>query len=335
MKRDITPLIQKIHQIVDSHKLSLGAYARWTIDNGKGRHMGINEYGCADAANILYTIGAFPRDMEERKEWIRVLQSLQDPDTGLYTEATHYQLHTTAHCAGALELFDAAPKYRLAALDPYRTKEGLYEFLEHLEWEEDPWDASHKGAGIYAALYNCDELTPEWADWYFSWLWEEADPKSGFWRKGYALNGVQQDFHHLAGTFHYLFNHEHAKMPIHYPERMIDSCLEMYHGDTDAIRPETFGKTIGFSEIDWVFCITRALRKCGYRYAECKETLTGFAEKYLDYLMTPNPDTDRRMDDLHALFGTVCCLAELQSFLPGSIITEKPLKLVLDRRPFI
>ena len=40
-------------------------------------------------------------------------------------------------------------------------------------------------------------------------------------------------------------------------------------------------------------------------------------------------------NDLHSVFGTVCCLAELQRALRGSIITEKPLKLVLDRRPFI
>jgi len=51
--------------------------------------------------------------------------------------------------------------------------------------------------------------------------------------------------------------------------------------------------------------------------------------------MSLDPDTDERMDDLHALFGAVCCVAELQRFLPGSVITEKPLKLVLDRRPFI
>lgn len=38
---------------------------------------------------------------------------------------------------------------------------------------------------------------------------------------------------------------------------------------------------------------------------------------------------------LHMLFGSVCALAELQTALPGKIITEKPLRLVLDRRPFV
>jgi hypothetical protein len=40
-------------------------------------------------------------------------------------------------------------------------------------------------------------------------------------------------------------------------------------------------------------------------------------------------------NDLHQLFGALCALAELQTALPGQIRTNKPLRLVLDRRPFI
>lgn len=46
--------------------------------------MGLNEYGCADAVNILYTINEFPRDFESRRKHIEVLQSLQNPETGLF-----------------------------------------------------------------------------------------------------------------------------------------------------------------------------------------------------------------------------------------------------------
>ena len=44
---------------------------------------------------------------------------------------------------------------------------------------------------------------------------------------------------------------------------------------------------------------------------------------------------DVTFNDLHCLFGSTCCLAELQSALPGKLISSKPLRLVLDRRPFI
>ena len=87
--------------------------------------------------------------------------------------------------------------------------------------------------------------------------------------------------------------------------------------------------------IDWVYCVTRVLRQCNHRFEECVEAVTDFADKNLHYLMGLDPETDAGMDDLHMLFGAVCCIAELQRFLPGSVITEKPLKLVLDRRPFI
>jgi hypothetical protein len=60
-----------------------------------------------------------------------------------------------------------------------------------------------------------------------------------------------------------------------------------------------------------------------------------FAVKYVDYLNSVDITTDEGWNDLHALFGTVCCLSELQLALPGEIFTTKPLKNVLDRRPFI
>ena len=44
---------------------------------------------------------------------------------------------------------------------------------------------------------------------------------------------------------------------------------------------------------------------------------------------------DARLNDLHMLFGALCCLAELQQALPGRLGTGRPLKLVPDRRPFI
>ena len=45
--------------------------------------------------------------------------------------------------------------------------------------------------------------------------------------------------------------------------------------------------------------------------------------------------SDPGFDDLHALFGAMCCLAELQQAIPGLIKTERPLKNVLDHRPFV
>lgn len=333
MKKDINQLIARVKSVLRRHEIRPGAYARWGWnDENNSRDMGVNEYGCADAANILYTIGEFPKKPEERKNWIETLQGLQHADSGLFVEPTHHPIHTTAHCIAALELFDAEIKYELKALEKYKSKNALYELLEGLAWDSSPWNNSHIGAGIYAAMNLAKEASPEWNKWYFDWLWEEADAQTGLWRKGFVKEGNAPIFEHMASSFHYVFNHAYARMPLRYPQQMIDTCLAMYkRGDL----PGYFGHTPGFLEIDWVYCITRALRQCGHRFDTCKAVLQEFADHYIDALLSLDPETDDTFNDLHMLFGSMCCVAELQQTLPGCIISDIPLKLVLDRRPFI
>jgi len=337
---DMRDFVEQVARAVRRHSLGLpGAYRRWTRQNAKGDHdLRLNPYGCADAANLLYTIGQFPQVMPERQGFIDVLCGLQDPASGLYFEPTHHEYHCTAHCIAALELFDQRPRHRLSALEPLLSREGLEAFLDGLDWRGSPWNMSHRGAGTYAALVLVGQVPLEWQDWYFDWLARQVDPVSGFWRKGCVPSatdkpsgGAAPIFHHLAGSFHYLFNHEYARRPLLYPERMIDTCL--------AIRRQrlwpSLGNAIGFAEIDWVYCITRPLRQCGHRFRECRAALEEFARQFASYLLRLDVLQDPGCDDLHALFGTCCALAELQQALPGLIRTERPLKLVLDRRPFI
>ena len=103
---NIQDIIEKIAAVIDTHKLSDGRYARWITPGKNNRDTGINPYGCADAANILYTIGRFPSDADARAEWVKALREMQNPETGLFNESTHHPIHTTAHCMAALELFD-------------------------------------------------------------------------------------------------------------------------------------------------------------------------------------------------------------------------------------
>lgn len=55
----------------------------------------------------------------------------------------------------------------------------------------------------------------------------------------------------------------------------------------------------------------------------------------VEYLLNADENTDVDFDDLHSLFGASCALAELRQTLPGKPKSSVPLKLVLDRRPFI
>ena len=346
---DIRPLIREIKKCVERHELKeKGAYCRWlwggNVWGGDSapRELGKNEYGCADAANILYTINDFYCDEDTRKARIRELQTMQDPETGMFNEVSHDPIHTTAHCLAALQLFDAKPLYKVKGLHKYFDKNELYALLDSLDWQTNPWQQSHLGAGVYAALVNADEVTEDFSKNYFEWFWNNSDEVTGFWKKGYSesapcsnqrvLNGKASLFNYMAGGFHYLFNHEYAKMPLRYPEKVIDSCIKMF---TEDGLPTNFMKKCNFIEVDWLFCLTRASRQSAHRYEERTALIEKFAENFCSYMMSIDYERDESFNDLHMLFGACCALAELQSALPGKIITEKPLRLVLDRRPFI
>ncbi len=326
-------LLERIAQTVESHRLSEGAYARWLYKNGTHEcDCAPNEYGCADAANLLYTIGAFVREPQARAKWVAILQGMQAADTGLFCEPTHHPLHTTAHCVAALALFDQRPAHPLAALAPYRTREGLFALLEGLDWLGNPWPQSHQGAGVFAALTIAGEADAAWQNAYFAWLREHCDPKWGMSLRGAVDAQKAPAAHHLYGWFHYIFNHESAHRPIPYAAKLVDTCIELYK---DHALGERFGRMVGFMEIDWVFCLNRALRQAPQRFAEGKAQLQAFARAYVDWLAALDWRTDAEWNDLHMLFGASCALAELAQALPGEIETTVPLRLVLDRRPFI
>ena len=341
---DLRKIINGVRSTVKSHELEKrGTYCRWLWQDAAGsRRLGINEYGCADAANILYSINEFTCDESTRQARIDGIRALQDPETGMFTEQTHHTIHTTAHCAAALQLFDEKPLYPLVGLHKYFDKDNLYSLLDSLDWQKKPWPESHKGAGVYAALVCSEEITSEFSEVYFKWFYDNADPVTGFWKAGFVENAkcgpssknspIACLFEYMAGGFHYLFNHEYARMPLRYPERVIDSCLSMYR---DYGVRDNFGRAIGFIEIDWIFCLTRASRQTPYKWDEVRAALLDFADGYVAYLDSLDYCTHDGFNDLHMLFGTVCALAELQSAFPGRFITEKPLRLVLDRRPFI
>ena len=70
-------------------------------------------------------------------------------------------------------------------------------------------------------------------------------------------------------------------------------------------------------------------------FAEVREALGDFAQRYLEFWEQVDWEREETVNDLHMLFGGVCGLAELQQTLRGKLPSDIPLKLVLDRRPFI
>ncbi len=339
---DIREILSQARKVVSSHAgTTPGEYHR-VLKPSKAESIktGVTVYGCADAASILYTLDELPEETAEREVWIEAISRFQNPKTGLFEEGSHHQIHTTAFALAALNFFDARARYPLKALHPLRERQQLIDFLDNLRWDKEPWLESHKGAGIYSALVLNREVSREWEDWYFAWLWEQEDPETGFWRKGNTipLNDQQSPvplFHYLGGSFHYLFNIVYAGRKQRYPEKAVDTCLQIWKNNHQPLYGEPFCRGISYAEIDWVFYLNRSVRQCGYRLQECRKAIQEAAQKYIDYLQHLDYNSDTAFNDLHTLFGMICALSEFQLALPGEFITEHPLRQVLDRRPFI
>ncbi|MHC4741595.1 MAG: hypothetical protein ACYS8Z_06780 [Planctomycetota bacterium] len=339
---DIRDILTEASRVVSAHAgEGPGEYHRvLKAQEDKSIKTGITAYGCTDAACILYTLGELPEDPAQREGFVKAIRRFQNPHTGLFEDGSHHEIHTTAFALAALDFFDARAEYAIKALHPLRERAELEAFLDNLRWEEEPWLDSHKGAGIYSALVLNGEVSREWEDWYFDWLWEQEDPETGFWRKGNPLPLDNPEapvplFHYLGGSFHYLFNIVYAKRKQRYPERAIDTCLEIWKKNHQPLYGEPFCGGVSYAEIDWVFYLNRSLRQCGYRFEESRKAMEQAAEKYIDYLKRLDYRSDASFNDLHKLFGMVCALSEFQLVLPDQLITKRPLRQVLDRRPYI
>ena len=319
---DLRPFIQSVEQIVARHRLeNPGEYTRWLTQNEQGtRNLGSTPYGCANAVNILYTIGALPDAGDERQAMVRVLQAFQDAETGLFVNPGNYETHTTAFLAGAMDLLGAKPLYTAEAFRKYESKEALFRFMDEIDWAENPWLGSHLGAGIYASMLLTGTAGDEWEDLYFRWLEENADPQTGLWKKG-TLEGAPR-FHYLAATFHYVFNFEHARRALPYPRQLLDTCIRAYREGACI----DFAKELGWPDIDFAYLLARVQRRAGERWQEVQEILREIADGLIRQLEAMDPETSDRLNDLNTLFAIVCALAVLQEALPGYIRTSRPLK---------
>lgn len=328
---DLRLFIDETEKIVARHNLGeTGKYARWiTQDETGSRNLKESPYGCANAANILYTINRFPTDPADRAAFVKVLQGFQNKETGIFEDADNYPTHSTAFISGALALFDVQPLFRVSAFSEYVSREGLFRFLDRIDWAKQPWLGAHLGSGIYASMILTGTASDQWEDNYFEWMDSNADPVTGLWKKD-ALEGADP-FAYLAGTFHYVFNYEYAKRALPYPKELLETCIQAYRS---GLCPD-FTASVGWFDIDYTYMLSAAQRRAGGRYEETKKILKEIADGMIPQLLAMDPETSETLNDLHTLFALLCALAVLQDELPGYIRTSKPLNLVLDKRPFL
>ncbi|GGX97154.1 hypothetical protein GJV26_03310 [Massilia dura] len=333
---DIQPLVDAALMAVEQARVSPGQYSRFLGKQQRSRAGGDKPsgYGSAAAACILYTASRLPGHTPERYAFVSFLRAGQSQRSGMFSDQYHNTTHATAYLLAALDLFDAGPVYPLHELQQLASPGGIEGLLAGLDWRK-PWGASHYGAGAFAALFLAGQAPLPFQNRYFGWLAEHQDTVTGLWRKGSLKSADMPEgaplFDALAAAFHYLFNHEAARRPIPRPAALIDSALRVRR---ENLYP-TLGKSVGFAELDWLYCLTRSLRHSGHRREEVLVELAQFASTYVHHLLAHVQQNATPFEDLHALNGTISALAELQQALPGLLLTARPLRLALDRRPFI
>ena len=64
--------------------------------------------------------------------------------------------------------------------------------------------------------------------------------------------------------------------------------------------------------MDWLYVLTWSMRQCGHRYDDYRSVLAAFADVYIPFLLDLDSERDDGLNNLHALFGVVCCLASAQ-----------------------
>jgi hypothetical protein len=288
-------------------------------------------YGVADMACILYTINALHPSAAARAEWAATFELFQNPDNGWFREkepATLSPQHNTAFALAAMQLLDLKPKFPVKMDAEYAH---IATYLNSLDWQTGVYSGSHKGAGVGSIYVLIPELhSTSWFASYFSTCDSLFDSNNGMMGRGKPASG---DIDQIGGTFHYSFLYEFFNRQIPYPERRIDSVLGLQ-------RPDGYWSPSNhlWMTLDAIYLMTRTLRYCPHRFEDVRRSIRRSVKVLDQDVFGPEgrKTTFAKSDGVHSLTAAISIAAEAQQFLGSDeVITDWPLKLVLDRRPFI
>jgi hypothetical protein len=288
-------------------------------------------YGVADMACTLYTVGALHPSPKERDEWEEAFELFQNPDTGWFREKDPVTLspqHNTAFALAAMQLLDLSPRYPVKPNPEYTD---IRAYLNSLNWRTGVYSDSHKGAGV-GSIY---ELVPalrstNWFNEYFATCDSLFDPGNGLMGRNKPPGG---DIDQVGGTFHYSFLYQFFNRQMPYAKQRIDSVLGLQRSDGYWSPTNTLWMTL-----DAIYLMTRTLRYYPYRFEDVRASVRRALTVLQRDVYSPEGRkvTFSKEGGVHLMTAAINIAAEAQQFLGAKeVITEWPLKLVLDRRPFI
>jgi hypothetical protein len=192
-------------------------------------------YGSADMVFVLWILGTLESRTSEsgRREWASIIQSFQDPQTGLFRPgeaAVESTTHATAFATAALKLLGFRPLHpHRWAEQRFATPEAIRRWLDSFSWQQI-WSGSHE-MGAVAAVIDAPRgirLPAEWTDWTLQALTARVDGETGLWKNG-VLDRVWRSptTVDLGGAAHFWWAYHRLGRPIPHPEAVIVSILRL------------------------------------------------------------------------------------------------------------
>jgi hypothetical protein len=288
-------------------------------------------YGVSDMACILYTVGALHPSAKEREEWADAFESFQNPSSGWFLEKDPKTLsaqHNTAFALAAMQLLDLIPRYPVKMEGQYSD---IHTYLTSLNWRTGVYQESHKGAGIGSIYALVPALaTPKWFAEYFATCDSFFDSSNGLMGLAKPESG---DTDQIGGTFHYSFLYEFFNRQMPFPEKRIDTILGLQRPDGYWLLDNPLWMTL-----DAIYLMTRTLRYSPHRYENVRASVQRSLRVLQHDIYSPDgrKKTFSKPGGVHLLTAAISIAAEAQQFLGAQeVVTDWPLKIVLDRRPFI
>lgn len=201
----------------------------------------------------------------ERLPWLERMTSMQDPADGSFPQYAHHaKLHGNGTAIGGIGALGGRFRHAVRLYQPFAAVEAVSGWLDgSIDWSKQ-WSASH----LFWGGVHCFACSPQahagWTETVLGWLDREADPASGWWRRGVAHADRHQP---LGGAVHILPIYQHLGRRFPHIARTVDSTLALQHPGGHWLDGRDDGITYLDLDALYVFALGR-LWAPGYRSAD-------------------------------------------------------------------
>lgn len=259
--------------------------------------------------------------LSQREQWIGHINSYAKNSFGQSTDGSyedtfgHSTLHANGMVIGALGVLGGKKRDPCRLYDPFSALDDVADWLDKkIDWT-NPWSESHKFWGGLHCYSLSSAVSPKWLAAVFCWLNENADPATGWWRKGIV---AREPFAYLGGAVHIFPIYEHHNQTFPYAESMLDSVIKM-QTTTGCWHPEAH--PFNYLNLDGLYTLVLARR---WVPANRTSDILLAAQRFADTAVAYYRQKQQVLlaDHPHYLLALVSTFGLLQQLLPEQFVDD-------------